>query len=161
SGHHARVIWDGREGGAVLEDLGSSNGTSIGQPDRKISRAPLNRGDTVFFGTHAVAASELLSKLTPMAGPIPVLAFPGRQLTVGREPGSDRVFDFPMVSGRHAQLARVGGKVLIEDLGSANGTYVNGRRIDRKAFLKSGDLVGLGSYTVEFQDLEAGTDAEA
>jgi pSer/pThr/pTyr-binding forkhead associated (FHA) protein len=79
SGHHARVVWEGKPGEAILEDLRSSNGTAVGAPDRKITRSVITASDMVYLGTHAVAASELLARLDPAAvsSPPPWAAPPG------------------------------------------------------------------------------------
>lgn len=61
SGHHARLERDGNE--TFLVDLGSSNGTALNDPLKKISRAAIKAGDTIFFGTHRVAAVSLLAEL--------------------------------------------------------------------------------------------------
>ena len=67
---------------------------------------------------------------------------------VGRDPACDLVIDLPMVSGRHALLTRRNGQVLIKDLGSSNGTFVNGRRVEGEMTVYNGDLIGLGSHTL-------------
>ncbi len=61
---------------------------------------------------------------------------------------------FPMVSWRHARLTRTPEGILVEDLGSRNGTYVNGVRISGKVLVKPGQEIGLGSF--RFQLLEGG-----
>jgi pSer/pThr/pTyr-binding forkhead associated (FHA) protein len=63
SGHHAQVVWSGESGEATIEDLGSGNGTAVGSPDRKAARSNFRAGDTIYFGTHAVSASDLLARL--------------------------------------------------------------------------------------------------
>lgn len=61
SGHHARLE---QEGDAVyLVDLGSSNGTAVNDPLKKITRVAIQPGDEIFLGTHRVAAWELLKAL--------------------------------------------------------------------------------------------------
>jgi pSer/pThr/pTyr-binding forkhead associated (FHA) protein len=146
SGHHARVLWAGVPGEAVIEDLGSSNGTSIGAPERKITRAPFTVEDTIFLGTHPLPAAFVLARTDPSL--VPPLVFDGDEIVAGRDATCGRVFHVPMVSGRHARLRREGERVVIEDLGSSNGTFVNGRRIDGPTDVRAGDLIGLGSYTV-------------
>lgn len=59
SGHHARIVL-GREA-ALIEDLGSLNGTALGSLDNRIASAPLSIEDWVFFGSYRVAASQLLA----------------------------------------------------------------------------------------------------
>jgi pSer/pThr/pTyr-binding forkhead associated (FHA) protein len=68
-------------------------------------------------------------------------------VTIGRE-GCDIVFADPDVSRRHAAIQVVSGEVSIEDLGSTNGTYVNGDRIDARRRLGDGDKVEIGSIVL-------------
>lgn len=71
--------------------------------------------------------------------------------TVGRRPYNDIVIENLAVSGEHAVLTITGGKVSIEDLRSTNGTYVNGRAI-QKQYLLNGDLLDIGRYKIRFLD---------
>jgi predicted component of type VI protein secretion system len=64
--------------------------------------------------------------------------------TIGRE-GCDVNLMDPEVSRRHATIRDQGGSLAIEDLGSTNGTYVNGARISSVTLLKDGDEVRLGN----------------
>ncbi len=146
SGRHARVIWAGVPGEGVIEDLGSANGTAVGAPERKVAHAPFTVEDTIYLGTHPLPAAFVLARTDPSL--VPSLAFGGDKMVVGRDAACDRVFHVLMVSGRHARLKREGGRIVIEDLGSSNGTFVNGRRIDGPTDVRAGDLIGLGSHTV-------------
>lgn len=94
-------------------------------------------------------------KLVPLGGGAPLLLEPRRLgydgLVVGRETDCDLVVNNSTVSKRHARISRTdNGKLLIEDLGSANGTWRGKTRIQREAF-GSGDVVRFGSqeYRVE------------
>jgi pSer/pThr/pTyr-binding forkhead associated (FHA) protein len=151
SGYHARLIWNSVTGQATIEDLGSSNGTALGSPEHKITRAPLAASDMVFLGTHPIPAANLLNQVAVVAALLPALTFRGRDLIIGRDPGCDHVIDLPFVSGRHARLASSGGKILIEDLGSSNGTFVNDQRVDRQVVVVPGDQIRLGTYTLELR----------
>jgi predicted component of type VI protein secretion system len=64
--------------------------------------------------------------------------------TIGRE-GCDITLSDPDVSRRHAAIQVVGDEVSIEDLGSTNGTFVNGQRIEVRRRLGDGDEVKIGS----------------
>lgn len=57
-------------------------------------------------------------------------------------------FDVPGVSRRHARISVEGANVTVEDLGSQNGTYVRGEKIDRRAVLGDGDELRLGPVSV-------------
>lgn len=69
--------------------------------------------------------------------------------TLGRRPYNDIVIDNLAVSGEHAVLSVVDGTVIIEDLRSTNGTYVNGQPILRQT-LNHGDLLDIGKYKIRF-----------
>ena len=66
-------------------------------------------------------------------------------IRIGYDKDNDLVIPLPQVSGRHAELAQVGERFVLKDLGSTNGVYVNGHRIER-AYVRMGENIGLGSY---------------
>jgi len=68
---------------------------------------------------------------------------PGPTAVLGRDPGCDVVLNDTKCSRRHAVVEEVDGRIVVRDTGSANGIYVNGRRVDR-AVLAPGDAVKLG-----------------
>jgi subtilisin family serine protease len=57
------------------------------------------------------------------------------------------------VSRRHARLSLSGGQVVLEDLGSSHGTFVNNRRIDRPTLLRPGDTIGVGQTLLHYEQL--------
>lgn len=61
--------------------------------------------------------------------------------TVGRRNGTALTIENPSVSGKHAELTVEDGNLFVRDLGSTNGTFVNGMRITTPCKLKHGDLV--------------------
>ena len=69
--------------------------------------------------------------------------------TVGRRPYNDVVIDNLAVSGEHAVFVMSGDDVLVHDLGSTNGTYVNGKPIKQQV-LRNGDMVEMGKYRIRF-----------
>jgi pSer/pThr/pTyr-binding forkhead associated (FHA) protein len=69
--------------------------------------------------------------------------------TIGRRPHNDIVIDNLAVSGEHAVLITILNDSFIEDLGSTNGTTVNGQPI-KKHFLQGNDTVELGKYKLKF-----------
>jgi FHA domain/Domain of unknown function (DUF1707) len=75
---------------------------------------------------------------------VPVLALPERDVTLGRSRDCDCVLAEPSVSRRHAELRRDGGRWLLRDLGSRNGTRVNGVRLLDEAEVGPGDRVSFG-----------------
>jgi len=80
------------------------------------------------------------------------------QLTLGREEGrADLVLDDPGVSRVHARFAVDRGAVVVEDLGSSNGTFVNGERISRPVELGADDEVQLGGTVLSVEGADAAT----
>jgi pSer/pThr/pTyr-binding forkhead associated (FHA) protein len=67
----------------------------------------------------------------------------------GRSPDSDVFLDDITVSRRHAEILREGGRFIVKDAGSLNGTYVNRERVDA-AELSSGDELQIGRFKVVF-----------
>jgi len=68
--------------------------------------------------------------------------------SIGREVGNDLVIEDAQVSRRHARLTQQGNSYLLEDLGSTNGTFVNGSRVTAPVLLANGDLIGLADTVV-------------
>ena len=66
---------------------------------------------------------------------------PRSRITIGRANNSHVILSDPLVSRAHAVVERIGEQWLIRDLGSRNGTYVNGVRVGRATSLRAGDVV--------------------
>ena len=74
------------------------------------------------------------------------------EFVIGRVEGNDLVIAEPSVSRRHARLLRQGSQVLLEDLGSSNGTFINGKRLIAPTPLMPGDILMLGQVArLKFQ----------
>lgn len=77
-------------------------------------------------------------------------------VTIGRE-GSDVVLTDLEVSRRHARLRLLGERLAIEDLGSTNGTFLNGQRVTGVSELKHGDVLKLGNSSLRIEvEVQAG-----
>ncbi len=74
----------------------------------------------------------------------------GGELSVGRDEVNSLTLSLPSVSRRHARFVERGGRWIVIDLGSTNGTFVNGREIDGEAVLANGDQVKIGSAIFKF-----------
>ena len=72
-----------------------------------------------------------------------------QRLIIGRQSTNDIVIADRMVSKRHAVVGRVKGKMMVKDLGSRNGTFVNGEKVE-KAILFSGDRLKIGNAVLRF-----------
>ena len=90
------------------------------------------------------------------AGRRQVVPFVGDEITLGRaSEGNTVCLAERNVSRRHARFLRVNGVVFLEDLGSANGTRVNGERLTARRRIRPGDLVQIGEYDIALQGAEA------
>lgn len=73
----------------------------------------------------------------------------GPDMTVGRAPGCDLVFDEQYVSQVHTRIFSRDGSVFVEDLGSTNGTWVNGGRAVGQMPARLGDRIQVGNVVME------------
>jgi len=89
-------------------------------------------------------------QLIMRTGPTPGATFTleGDQLNIGRDSSNEIVINDAEVSRRHARLTFQGGKYVLEDLGSTNGTFVNGQRLAGPRVLKAGEVVSFGEQIV-------------
>jgi ABC-type multidrug transport system ATPase subunit len=163
--------------GYVLTSLSQTNKTLVnGQPVE--GSVPVSAGDRIRLGlTGPTIEIVAVAPGAPRAETNPE---PGRQLdgtvqagpmhlalhrgsvgaermpisnggVIGREASqAEFVLAHPHVSRRHARLVVVGGHVLVMDLGSANGTFVNGRRLTHRVALKPGDRLDIGPFSLSF-----------
>jgi len=161
SRRHARVVVQG--GQPCVVDDGSSNGvlvngvriaavtavgpnTQVDLAEFRITVEPLTQTEGVapLPPPRPAAADDglrLVGETGAYAGrdfPLPMST-----LTVGRAADNDVVFDDPSLSRKHARLHRSPNAVEIEDLGSSNGTYINGRRLGKGA-AGPGDTIRFG-----------------
>ncbi|MBI2571759.1 MAG: DUF898 family protein [Candidatus Schekmanbacteria bacterium] len=97
---------------------------------------------------------HFLSRKTPGEGTAQVEIL-GTETTVGRDESCHVVIPQRSVSKQHARLTVTGNSVLVEDLGSANGTFVNGSRVTRQS-LKDGDTVAFDIYEYAYRRVAAG-----
>ncbi len=81
--------------------------------------------------------------------------FSGDALTIGRGPGNDIMIENPAISSTHARIFREKDFIVLEDLGSTNGTFVNGEKI-KKAVINSADNITIGKHQLKLS-WEGGT----
>ena len=89
-------------------------------------------------------------QLTMRSGPNPgtVYALDGDHISIGRDSSNDIAVNDAEVSRRHSRLTFQGGKYVLEDMGSTNGTFVNSQRLAGPRVLKSGEVISLGEQIV-------------
>jgi pSer/pThr/pTyr-binding forkhead associated (FHA) protein len=177
SRRHARVSRSA-DGQLTIEDLGSANGTFVND-DRLDAPRTLDLGDVIRVGrtlleviapadvvagtsppptgsdlaeapsTPADAGQELVVTAGAAAGRR--LALTDDDLLLGRGVSGAGLFgEDGQLSRRHARIARdAGGRLTIEDLGSANGTFLNGERVREPRVLAIGDSIRIGTTTLQ------------
>jgi pSer/pThr/pTyr-binding forkhead associated (FHA) protein len=165
SRHHARIVWDGKH--HWLEDVKSTNGTFLnGKP---VSRERLQHLDVITLGRQidlvfleqAAAAPApralgvLKAALVRDAPDATVHEIAPGEITLGRGASCNVVAESGAVSKVHARVERTREHLLLEDLGSANGTFVNDVRVT-SAFLKDGDRVSLAGVEAYLVSVELG-----
>ncbi|WP_395292756.1 FHA domain-containing protein [Kitasatospora hibisci] len=157
SWHHAVLRAD--DGHWLLDDVGSTNGTFT--DGRRIQHEDVGPGtrlrfgdaadgpSATFAGLPAPAPGERPSLIAPQASgvfrqPSAVIRLPGRTVRIGRAGDNDLVLDDLVVSRHHAELRTLpdGGHEIV-DLSSHNGTYLNGRPVERAA-VGPADIIGIG-----------------
>jgi pSer/pThr/pTyr-binding forkhead associated (FHA) protein len=92
-------------------------------------------------------AALLTFETGPFAGRI--VALPNHLVTLGRAPDNDIVVGDPATSGHHGRIDVRGGSFWISDLGSTNGTLVNGDPVIERQ-LADGDMIAIGQNTLRF-----------
>ena len=136
--------------------------TRVAQPEGEPVSAPpeAQSGRTMVYST-AERVSEPLRDLDPAhpraRAQTPLLLIDGKRVvvsaggaTIGRGRASDIVLGDPNVSREHAEIRPRGGSWVITDLGSTNGSQLNGRRLEGSEVLRSGDEIELGESTMTF-----------
>jgi pSer/pThr/pTyr-binding forkhead associated (FHA) protein len=70
-------------------------------------------------------------------------------IVIGRDDDAELTIDDPYASEFHARVGTQDGKVIVHDLGSTNGTYVNGRRVTAPVGVAKGDTIQIGKTILE------------
>ena len=112
-------------------------------PEQISSKTMIIRGDL----SQKLAVRENLQPTLLMS-----LDFGAKQsLVIGRDEGSDINLDGLQISNRHARLAQTGGGIVIEDLNSTNGVYVNGQKVSRQNIAPN-DAVQIGAFQIRIDN---------
>jgi hypothetical protein len=93
-----------------------------------------------------------MPKLTLLLGRRTMQAYDFKQesIIVGRDDAADVLIDNPSVSRRHAEIRLAEDGWVVEDLGSSNGTFLRGAKIDGPQSIGLGDEIGLGKFSIVF-----------
>lgn len=158
SRRHCRIE---RRGAALwVLDLKSANGTLLnGQPVKEPCR--LHGGDVIGVGRYTVrfegvGEAKADTPVLTLTGPEGThrFALVGEEIVLGRADTCDIAIGHKSISRRHLKILVKDGGFSIEDLGSQNGTKLNGKRIAGQVHVTKGDQIGMGGFTVELGFLE-------
>lgn len=125
---------------------GAANPLDEATTDHKVV-APINTGFEVDRSAFAIDEGLLFVARGQKAGAR--YALDTELITLGRHPQSDIFLDDISVSRRHAEVRRIGSRYLVRDVGSLNGTYVQGQRVDEHELL-DGEVLQVGRYKMIF-----------
>ncbi|HET8662065.1 MAG TPA: FHA domain-containing protein [Micromonosporaceae bacterium] len=157
SRRHAEVGWV--DGAWSVRDLDSRNGTYLA--GRRVATAPVAPGAEIRLGdaargpvlavAHAETGQTLVDELAPaVAGRTQAAEYEASgRVRIGRDPANDIVLSDLRISRFHAEVRRDASGSHVVDLGSRNGTFVNGQPVSR-AVLTPGDMVSIGRHELVF-----------
>jgi hypothetical protein len=131
---------------AAARDVRSSQESMILAPDQARALGLVQQGPPAPRGQLVVVASSALR-------PGEAYEVDSVQLTIGRGANNDLALpDDEFASARHARIEPRRDGVYVEDVGSTNGTYVNGIRLARERRLADGDVVRVGETDLRFEE---------
>lgn len=157
SRRHAQITLQGSD--YWITDMGSTNGVAInGGRILPHQLVKLDDGALLRIGDQFGNSVSMTFQLTAQQTAVPGKTIRLGQLnlgqaavyTLGRETNNQVQLNHPSVSRRHAEIQRTPQGEVIRDLGSANGTYVNGMRLTKTHLLQAGDIVQIGSFKLVY-----------
>jgi len=145
----------GRENGAPLESPSFEEATSVIPAWQQNDPNAIDPKRTVSLQAmppeEIASGSGFAALLTFETGPFAgrIVALPSQMVTIGRAPDNDVVVGDPATSGHHGRIDVRSGSFWVSDLGSTNGTLVNGEPVIEKQ-LSDGDTISIGQNTLRF-----------
>ncbi len=125
---------------------------SVGDLRRIPDDEPFEPGRGTYVA-HPSGEAELVVEDSEILAPETRFPIRDGATSIGRSSASDIVLKSDdYASGRHARLTRHGGLLYVEDMGSTNGTFVNGRKTVGATPLRHGDTVRIGSTTFRYEE---------
>lgn len=142
------ILWVAR---SSMRDLTQNDEASVVMDADEAAAVPVPRRER--RGPDLRAGVDPRLEVVAAMGLDPGTAFElGDGATMGRADGSDIPIDDPFASSVHARIFPRGEFMYIEDMGSTNGTYLNGRRLRAAERLKVGDTVRIGETEYRYQE---------
>ncbi|MFI4946927.1 MAG: FHA domain-containing protein, partial [Burkholderiales bacterium] len=100
-------------------------------------------------------------RLASANGPPEWFPMRGDRIVLGRSRDCDLILPDVLLSRRHAELVRAEHGWLLRDLGSLNGTRLNGARLEKDVMLQDGDVVEVADWSLAYRDAELPSDPDA
>jgi hypothetical protein len=140
------LLWVAR---SAMKDLSRAGaGTSAAEP---VEPPSPRRRDSAMPDLRSGVAPRL--EVVAAMGHQPGTSFDvGRGATLGRSDGADINVNDPFASSAHARIFERGDFMYVEDMGSTNGTYLNGRQIRTAERLKVADVIRIGDTEYRYQE---------
>jgi hypothetical protein len=139
------LLWVAR---SAMRDLRRYEGSSVAEP----VEAP-NPGRSRRAGPDLRAGVAPRLEVVAAMGYEPGTTFDvGEGATLGRSNGADIRIDDPFASSAHARIFSRGDFMYVEDMGSTNGTYLNGRQLRTAERLKMADVIRIGDSEYRYQE---------
>ena len=139
------LLWVAR---SAIRDLRRYEGSSVAEP----VEAP-NPGRSRRAGPDLRAGVAPRLEVVAAMGHEPGTSFDvGEGATLGRSNGADIRIDDPFASSAHARIFARGDFMYVEDMGSTNGTYLNGRQLRQAQRLRMADVIRIGDSEYRYQE---------
>jgi hypothetical protein len=139
------LLWVAR---SAIRDLRRYEGSSVAEP----VDAP-NPGRSRRAGPDLRAGVAPRLEVVAAMGHEPGTSFDvGEGATLGRSNGADIRIDDPFASSAHARIFARGDFMYVEDMGSTNGTYLNGRQLRQAERLRMADVIRIGDSEYRYQE---------
>ena len=136
---------------SAMRDLARYGGTAAAAEPVEVP-GPARRDAIAATATCAPGVSPRLHVVAAM-GYEPGTTFDvGEGATFGRSGGADIRVDDPFASSAHARVFDRGGFMYVEDMGSTNGTYLNGRQVKTAERLKMADTIRIGDSEYRYEE---------
>ena len=159
SRRHCKVSWADKS--LAIADMGSSAGTFIN--GKRIKEGKASGGDMIVCGKLEVRVVPILEEAAPTSGRWTIcyqdveghtfrhpVGAGHPPVTLGRSQAADLRLRDGTVGRKHCRIAWVDGQLVVTDIGSRNGTFINGERVS-KGVLKPGDELRCGNYPVRIE----------